>query len=131
MSEAYDATLSPIHTYFVRMAIKTSIYLLPDRATFIASIGETGAGSAPPRAAISCRCSSTWLSLDHHGCPRRRQGCPRQPTDVLHSPPAEESARLHAATFVPAVEDLMVKVLALYEGTSMPASDVRFLPSSA
>jgi hypothetical protein len=50
---------------------------------------------------------------------------------VLHSPPAEESARLHAATFVPAVEDLMVKVLALYEGTSMPASDVRFLPSSA
>jgi hypothetical protein len=41
-SDAYDATLSPIHTYFVRVAIKTSMYLLPDRSTFIASIGETG-----------------------------------------------------------------------------------------
>lgn len=41
-SDAYDSTLAPIHTYFVRMAIKTSMYLLPDRATFIASIGETG-----------------------------------------------------------------------------------------
>ena len=47
-SEAYDATLAPIHTYLVRMAIKTSIYLLPDRATFIASIGETGAGLPLP-----------------------------------------------------------------------------------
>ena len=44
---------------------------------------------------------------------------------------AEESARVHAATFVPAVEELIVKVLALYEGTTMPASDIRFLPSSA
>lgn len=42
-SDAYDATLAPVHTYFVRMAVKTSMYLLPDRATFIASIGETGA----------------------------------------------------------------------------------------
>ena len=41
--EAYDATLAPIHTYLVRMAIKGSIYLLPDRATFISQIGETGA----------------------------------------------------------------------------------------
>lgn len=41
-SDAYDATLAPVHTYFVRMAVKTSMYLLPDRATFIASIGETG-----------------------------------------------------------------------------------------
>jgi hypothetical protein len=38
---------------------------------------------------------------------------------------------VHAATFVPAVEELIVKVLALYEGTTMPASDIRFLPSSA
>ncbi len=38
---------------------------------------------------------------------------------------------MHAATFVPAVEELIVKVLALYEGTTMPASDIRFLPSSA
>ena len=44
---------------------------------------------------------------------------------------AEESARVHAAQFVPAVEELIVKVMALYEGTTMPASDVRFLPSSA
>ena len=42
-SDAYEATLAPVHTYFVRMAVKTSMYLLPDRATFIASIGETGA----------------------------------------------------------------------------------------
>jgi hypothetical protein len=41
-SDAYDATLAPVHTYFVRMAVKTSMYLLPDRATFLASIGETG-----------------------------------------------------------------------------------------
>lgn len=41
-SEAYDVTLAPVHTYFVRMAVKTSMYLLPDRATFLSSIGETG-----------------------------------------------------------------------------------------
>ncbi len=46
-SDAYDATLAPVHTYFVRMAVKTSMYLLPDRATFIASIGETGANLLP------------------------------------------------------------------------------------
>ncbi|CAL8471934.1 g11476 [Coccomyxa elongata] len=83
-SDAYDATLAPVHTYFVRMAVKTSMYLLPDRATFIASIGET-----------------------------------------------EATAREHGAKFVPAVEELLVKVLSLYEGTQMPASDVKFLPSSS
>ena len=41
-SEAYDATLAPVHTYFVRTAVKASLYLLPDRATFLHSIGETG-----------------------------------------------------------------------------------------
>ena len=41
-SEAYDATLAPVHTYFVRTAVKASLYLLPDRATFLQSIGETG-----------------------------------------------------------------------------------------
>jgi hypothetical protein len=32
---------------------------------------------------------------------------------------------------VPAVEELLKKVLLLYEGTTMPASDVKFLPSSS
>ena len=41
-SEAYDATLAPVHTYFVRTAVKASLYLLPDRGTFLQSIGETG-----------------------------------------------------------------------------------------
>lgn len=44
---------------------------------------------------------------------------------------AEVTAKEHAAKFVPAVEELIVKVLTLYDGTPMPASDVRFLPSSA
>ena len=46
-SQAYDATLAPVHTYFVRTAVKASLYLLPDRATFLNSIGETGASSLP------------------------------------------------------------------------------------
>ena len=46
-SESYDATLAPVHTYFVRTAVKASLYLLPDRATFLRSIGETGAASPP------------------------------------------------------------------------------------
>jgi hypothetical protein len=44
---------------------------------------------------------------------------------------AEVTAKEHGAKFVPAVEELLVKVLALYDGTQMPSSDVRFLPSSS
>lgn len=39
--EAYDATLSNMHGYMVRMAIKTSMYMLPHRDHFLASISET------------------------------------------------------------------------------------------
>jgi hypothetical protein len=42
-AEAYDATLSNMHGYMVRMAIKTSMYMLPNRDQFLASINETGA----------------------------------------------------------------------------------------
>lgn len=42
-SEAYDATLSAMHGYMVRMAIKTSMYMLPTREAFLTSINETGA----------------------------------------------------------------------------------------
>ncbi|CAK0783144.1 hypothetical protein CVIRNUC_006340 [Coccomyxa viridis] len=83
-SEAYDATLAPVHTYFVRTAVKASLYLLPDRATFLHSIGET-----------------------------------------------EETAKVRAAGFVPKVGTFVERVMHLYDGTSMPASDVRFLPSAS
>jgi len=42
-AEAYDVTLSNMHSYMVRMAIKTSMYMLPNRDQFLASINETGA----------------------------------------------------------------------------------------
>ncbi len=58
-SEAYDATLAPVHTYFVRTAVKASLYLLPDRATFLNSIGETGAVSSEV---------SAWSSLQNILC---------------------------------------------------------------
>lgn len=41
-AEAYDATLASAHGYMVRMAIKTSMYMLPTRETFLSSINETG-----------------------------------------------------------------------------------------
>ena len=43
---------------------------------------------------------------------------------------AEESARAHMDALVPAVEQLVAKVNRLYEGTSMPVSDVWLLPSA-
>ena len=43
---------------------------------------------------------------------------------------AEESARAHMDSLVPAVEQLVAKVNRLYEGTSMPVSDVWLLPSA-
>jgi hypothetical protein len=79
-AEAYDATLSNMHGYMVRMAIKTSMYMLPNRDHFLASINET-----------------------------------------------EDSAKDHAANFSPNVDRLVKRVLALYEGTSMPMSDARGL----
>lgn len=57
-SESYDATLAPVHTYFVRTAVKASLYLLPDRATFLRSIGETGAA-----------CPLALLKHSHHCIP--------------------------------------------------------------
>ena len=42
-NEAYTTTLAPIHTYLVRAAVRTSMFLLPDRTAFLKSIGETGA----------------------------------------------------------------------------------------
>ena len=47
-SEAYDATLSNMHGYMVRMAIRTSMYMLPNRDQFLASINETGAPTPFP-----------------------------------------------------------------------------------
>ena len=44
-NEAYTTTLAPIHTYLVRAAVRTSMFLLPDRTAFLKSIGETGAGT--------------------------------------------------------------------------------------
>ena len=45
--------------------------------------------------------------------------------------PAEETAKVRAAGFVPKVGTFVERVMHLYDGTSMPASDVRFLPSAS
>ena len=41
-AEAYDATLSSAHGFMVRTAVKGSMYMLPSREGFLASINETG-----------------------------------------------------------------------------------------
>jgi hypothetical protein len=83
-SEAYDATLAPIHTYLVRMAIKGSIYLLPDRATFIAQIGETGA--CAHRAPRACCGPATYSAPVRRPWPIKgpRVGLHAEPDDRLH-----------------------------------------------
>lgn len=43
--EAYDATLASAHGFMVRTAVKGSMYMLPTRETFLASIHETGTSS--------------------------------------------------------------------------------------
>lgn len=40
-ANAYNGTMSPIHNFFVRTAVKTSMYTLPTRAGFLESIGES------------------------------------------------------------------------------------------
>ena len=40
-SSAYTQTLAKYHTAFLRAGVKASTYLLPDRATFLRSLGET------------------------------------------------------------------------------------------
>lgn len=62
-SEAYDATLAPVHTYFVRTAVKASLYLLPDRATFLHSIGETG--QRPLLIGSNVSCTAALAPLKH------------------------------------------------------------------
>ena len=41
-ANAYNGTMAQIHTFFVRTAVKTSMYTLPTRQGFLESIGETG-----------------------------------------------------------------------------------------
>ena len=41
-ANAYGNTMAPVHNFFVRTAVKTSMYTLPTRAGFLQSIGETG-----------------------------------------------------------------------------------------
>ena len=41
-SEAYDATLAKAHGMMVKMGVRTSMYMLPTREAFLASINETG-----------------------------------------------------------------------------------------
>lgn len=44
---------------------------------------------------------------------------------------AEESVKEHADQLVPAVEKLVARGGLLFEGTSMPASDTKWLPAAA
>ena len=46
-------------------------------------------------------------------------------------PDAEDSVKEHADKLIPAVEELVAKVGKLFEGTSMPASDTKWLPAAA
>ncbi|MEW5298321.1 MAG: hypothetical protein WDW38_000943 [Sanguina aurantia] len=41
VTNAYELSLSPIHTYVVRTAVWAGMYSLPTRTAFLASIGET------------------------------------------------------------------------------------------
>lgn len=41
-ANAYNASMSPMHNFVVRTAVKASMYTLPSREQFLASIGETG-----------------------------------------------------------------------------------------
>lgn len=41
-SNAYNGSMAQIHNFFVRTAVKTSMYTLPTRQGFLESIGETG-----------------------------------------------------------------------------------------
>lgn len=41
-SNAYNGSMAQIHNFFVRTAVKTSMYTLPTRQGFLDSIGETG-----------------------------------------------------------------------------------------
>ncbi|KAK9824662.1 hypothetical protein WJX72_012151 [[Myrmecia] bisecta] len=40
-SDAYNATMAPIHSYLVRKAVQASMFTLPSRDHFLQSIGET------------------------------------------------------------------------------------------
>jgi hypothetical protein len=43
---AYAGTLATCHTSILRAGVKAALYLLPDRAAFLASLGEDEAGAA-------------------------------------------------------------------------------------
>ena len=43
---AYAATLATCHTGILRAGVRAALYLLPDRAAFMASLGETEASAA-------------------------------------------------------------------------------------
>ena len=44
---------------------------------------------------------------------------------------AETSAEESAAKFIPASEHLVGKIMLLFDGTSMPVSDTKWLPAAA
>ena len=44
--DAYAATLARCHGVLLRAGVRASLYLLPDRATFLACVGETEASAA-------------------------------------------------------------------------------------
>ena len=140
-SEAYDATLAPVHTYFVRTAVKASLYLLPDRATFLQSIGETGLHpllsadhasmhSIPCTFRVSPAAASCRALLKLYFFYMREVCGKDESTDVhrqavLHVSqmltfplwPAEETAKVRAAGFAPKAGIFVERVMHLYDGT--------------
>ena len=66
-ASAYNGTMSPIHNFFVRTAVKTSMYTLPTRAGFLESIGETGKALAQTLLlSLFFILNSHWLSAHGH-----------------------------------------------------------------
>ena len=105
--EAYTNTLASAHSYMVKTAVRTSMYMLPTREHFLKSIHETGKRLCVCGAAC-CSCVRT--------------------LSKLHL--AESSAEESASKFIPTSEHLVKKVMMLFEGTSMPVSDTKWLPAS-
>lgn len=63
-SEAYEATLAPFHTLFIRGAVRAGMLTLPSREHFMASIGETEESAAPRCEDVIASCSAVIVVVE-------------------------------------------------------------------
>ena len=65
-ANAYGNTMASVHNFFVRTAVKTSMYTLPTRAGFLQSIGETGDSAASHcKMKYQCKCALKEVQFDN------------------------------------------------------------------